>query len=290
MTRPDPGTSGVWYAADKLDSAGWRRLLAAVETAGYDTLWHSESRHFEAMAFGAFALAATSRLQIGSSIANIYARDATSSATGMATLNEFSGGRYILGLGVSHVPLVEKLRGHEYRKPLTAMRGYLERMRQSPEGQAWPVTIAALGPRMLELAAEMTAGALPYNVTPEHTARAAETLGPDRWLVVEQKVCLETDPARARALARAELSRYMALPNYANNWKRLGFTDEDLAGGGSDRFIDAMVAWGDEDAIRARLEEHRSAGATHVCLQPVHGPGDLDAAIHAIGVLAPVRA
>jgi probable F420-dependent oxidoreductase len=287
MSKNKPGRHGVWYAADKLSPSDWRKLLDAVESLGYDTLWHSESRHFEAMAFGAFALAHTQTLNIGSSIANIYARDAHSSANGMATLNEFSGGRYILGLGVSHVPLVEQMRGHEYRKPVTAMRSYLERMREADNIGEWSVALAALGPRMLALSGELTTGALPYNVTPEHTAKAAEILGPDKVLAVEQKICLQSDPATARALARAELKRYMALPNYVNNWRRQGFTDDDLNGDGSNRFMDAMVAWGSEADIRARVREHFDAGATHVCIQPVHKPGDLDGAIEMLRVLAP---
>ena len=288
MTKPNPGRNGVWYAADKLKPNEWVRFLQQVESLGYDALWHSESRHYEAMSFGAFALSNTSKLTIGTSIANIYARDAISSASAAATLNEFSDGRYILGLGVSHIPLVEKLRGHEYRKPVTSMRRYLTQMRTAnDDANQWPVTIAALGPKMLELSAEMTQGALPYNVTPEHTAKAASILSPDQWLVVEQKFCLENDATKARTLARAELARYMALPNYVNNWRRLGFTDDDFANGGSDRFMDAMVVWGDENTIRERVREHFDAGATHVCIQPVHETGDIDAAINMLKVMAP---
>jgi probable F420-dependent oxidoreductase len=288
MNLSKPGKLGVWYAADKLQPDEWRSFLKSVESLGYGTLWHSESRHYEAMSFGAFALANTTTLNIGTSIANIYARDAVSSACASATLNEFSGGRYILGLGVSHVPLVEKLRGHEYRKPVTAMRRYLNDMKAAGDDATnWPVTIAALGPRMLELAAECASGALPYNVTPEHTAQAAEIMNDGQMLVVEQKVCLESDPATARALARAELGRYMTLPNYVNNWRRLGFTDDDFANGGSDRFMDAMVVWGNEAAIEERVREHYDAGATHVCIQPVHAAGDLDAAVRTLTALAP---
>ena len=288
MNTPNPGRHGVWYATDKLKPNEWVRFLQEVEALGYDALWHSESRHYEAMSFGAFALSNTTKLNIGTSIANIYARDAISSASAAATLNEFSDGRYILGLGVSHVPLVENLRGHEYRKPVTSMRRYLSQMRTAgDDANQWPVTIAALGPKMLELSAEMTQGALPYNVTPEHTAKAASILSPDQWLVVEQKFCLESDATKARTLAREELARYMALPNYVNNWRRLGFTDDDFANGGSDRFMDAMVVWGDEDTIRERMREHFDAGATHVCIQPVHEAGDVNAALKMLKVMAP---
>ncbi len=127
---------------------------------------------------------------------------------------------------------------------------------------------------MLKLSASHTRGALPYNTTPQHTAEAARILGPNKWLVAEQKVTLETDPAKARALGRKELSRYMVLPNYRNNWLRLGFSEQDLSDGGSDRFIDAMVLWGDADTVKRGLRAHFAAGATHVCLQPVHADGD----------------
>ncbi len=142
---------------------------------------------------------------------------------------------------------------------------------------SWPIAVAALGPRMLALAAERTRGALPYNTTPEHTATAKRTLGDSKWLVVEQKVCLETNPVRARALARKELKRYMRLDNYRNNWLRIGFSEQDLAEGGSDRFIDAMVLWGEPATVKRRLRTHFDAGATHVCIQPVHEEGDVTA-------------
>ena len=140
---------------------------------------------------------------------------------------------------------------------------------------------------MLELAAELTQGAIPYNVTPEHTAQARAILGPDKWLAVEQKFCLESDPGKALELARAELTRYMVLPNYVNNWRRLGFSESDLQDGSDARFLNAMVVWGDEAAVRARVREHFDAGATQVCLQPVHPQGDLASAKAMLTALAP---
>jgi probable F420-dependent oxidoreductase len=140
---------------------------------------------------------------------------------------------------------------------------------------------------MLELAAELTRGAIPYNVTPEHTAQARSILGPDKWLVVEQKICLETDTGKALQLARAELSRYMVLPNYRNNWLRLGFSETDLQDGGNERFLNAMVAWGNEATIGARIQEHFDAGATQVCIQPVHPRGDIDKAKAVLEAFAP---
>jgi probable F420-dependent oxidoreductase len=190
----------------------------------------------------------------------------------------------MLGLGVSHIPSVEGLRGHTYEKPIPAMRAYLERLQGTETGL--PVVVAALGPKMLELSGKLSLGAVPYNVTPAHTAQAKAILGPDKILAVEQKVCLETDPVRARALGRTELSRYMVLPNYRNNWLRIGFSEAELAGGGSDRFIDAMVIWGDAAKIREGLRAHFTAGATHVCLQPVHAEGDWAARDRTIAALA----
>jgi probable F420-dependent oxidoreductase len=269
------GRVGIWYPTDRLDAAGLRALLRTVEGHGYGTLWYPESRGFESIALAGFLLANSERLTIGSSIANIYARDAFTARRALATLNALRGGRFALGLGVSHIPLVEGLRGHRYEKPVPAMRAYLEGIRKGGDAALeGPVLLAALGPKMLALAAAQADGAVPYNVTPEHTRQAAAVLGPGKVLAVEQKVCVETDRARARALGRRELARYMALPNYVNNWLRLGFTEAELADGGSDRFIDAMVLSGDAEAVKRGLRAHFEAGATHVCLQPVTEDGD----------------
>jgi len=269
------GRVGIWYPTDRLDAAGLRALLRTVEGHGYGTLWYPESRGFESIALAGFLLANSERLTIGSSIANIYARDAFTARRALATLNALRGGRFALGLGVSHIPLVEGLRGHRYEKPVPAMRAYLEGIRKGGDAALeGPVLLAALGPKMLALAAAQADGAVPYNVTPEHTRQAATVLGPGKVLAVEQKVCVETDRARARALGRKELARYMALPNYVNNWLRLGFTEAELADGGSDRFIDAMVLSGDAEAVKRGLRAHFEAGATHVCLQPVTEDGD----------------
>jgi probable F420-dependent oxidoreductase len=284
---PQLGRLGVWYPTDRLDGPGLRALLRTVEGHGYSALWYPESRGYESLSLAAFLLGASERLMIGSSIANIYARDAYTARRGMLSLNALYGDRFLLGLGVSHRPMVEGVRGHAYEKPVPAMRAYLDALQKGEAGAAdWPVLIAALGPLMLKLTAERARGAVPYNATPEHTRRAASVLGPGKILAVEQKVCLEADPARARALGRKELARYMTLPNYRNNWLRLGFTEAELAGGGSDRFIDAMVLHGGADAIKAGLRAHFDAGATHVCLQPVHEEGDAAARDRMIAALA----
>jgi probable F420-dependent oxidoreductase len=283
------GRLGVWYPIDRLDGAGIRRLLGMVEDLGYSTFWYPEALGYESLSIASFMLANTKRLIIGSSIANIYARDPFTARRGLCTLSSLYDDRFILGLGVSHAPMVEKLRGHVYDKPVPTMRRYLDGLYEDPSNAAeWPLMIAALGPLMLKLAAERTAGALPYNVTPEHTRKARATLGPDKLLAVEQKVCLETDPVAARAHARRELHRYMAMTNYRNNWLRIGFTEADLADGGSDRFIDAMVLWGDTATIARGLTAHLQAGANHVCIQPVHAEGDSEARDRTLAALAGV--
>lgn len=272
------GRLGVWYSTDKLNGAQLADLVKTVETCGYSALWYPEARGYESMSLASYLLSKSERLMIGSSIANIYARDAFTAQRAMVSMNSFYDDRFILGLGVSHIPMVEGVRGHRYDKPVATMRAYLEGIHKGlPAGAEAPVVVAALGPKMLALSAEKSMGAVPYNVTPKHTAEAAKILGPNKVLAVEQKVTVETDPVRARELGRKELSRYLVLPNYRNNWLRLGFTEQDLADGGSDRFIDAMVLWGDVDTVRKGLRAHFDAGATHVCLQPVHADGDFGA-------------
>lgn len=278
------GRLGVWYSTDKLNGEQLADLMKVIEKNGYSAFWHPESRGYEAMSLGAYLLSKSEKLVIGSSIANIYARDPFTAHRATASMNVLHGGRFILGLGVSHIPMVEGVRGHRYDKPLGAMRAYLQSINKQGEGQ--PVVVAALGPKMLALSGELSMGAVPYNVTPKHTAQAAKILGPSKILAVEQKVTIETDPAKARALGRKELARYMVLPNYRNNWLREGFTDADLANGGSDRFIDAMCLWGDADTVKRGLRAHFTAGATHVCVQPVHDEGDVAARDRMLKALA----
>lgn len=281
------GRLGVWYPTDRLDGVQLGDFVRLVETSGYAALWYPESRGYESMSLAAFLLSKSERLMIGSSIANIYARDAYTAQRAMVSMNSWYGDRFILGLGVSHIPMVEGLRGHRYDKPLGAMRAYLDGIHKDlPKDTEAPVLVAALGPKMLALSAEKSMGAVPYNVTPKHTAQAAAILGPKKVLAVEQKVTIETDPVRARALGRKELARYMVLPNYRNNWLREGFTEADLAQGGSDRFIDAMCLWGDAATVKKGLRAHFDAGATHVCLQPVHDEGDFAARDRMIAALA----
>jgi probable F420-dependent oxidoreductase len=265
---------GVWAGLDRLSAAEAAAFAKRVEEWGYGALWMPEAAGREVLSCAAWLLANTSRLVVASGIANIYARDALAAAAARKGLNEQSGGRFLLGLGVSHAPLVNDLRQHEYGKPVATMRMYLKAMASAPYWSIPPATppktvLAALGPKMLELAAELADGAHPYNVTPEHTREARAILGKDKLLCVEQGVILETDPTQARALGRKFLSLYLGLPNYVNNWRRLGFGEADFTGGGSDRLIDSVLVWGDESAIRARLEEHWQAGADHICVQAI---------------------
>src|ERR1700736_3702492 len=272
------GKLGVWASMDVMTAAEGAAFAQRVEGWGYAALWLPESRGRNVLAHSSWLLANTKELIVAPGIANIYARDAMAMANGQRGLNEQSGGRFLLGLGVSHVPTVSGLRGHVYGNLAAPMRAYLDAMRAAPSlappPPEPPLTIlAALGPRMLALSAEHADGAHPYNVPPEHTAEARRILGPGKLLCPEQMVVLEKDPSDARRIGRIALERYMKLENYVNNWRRLGFTDADLAGGGSDRFIDANVAWGDEDAIRARVQAHWDAGADHVCIQPIRLEG-----------------
>ena len=286
------GKLGVFCFTDTLTPAQLTELAQRTESLGYAALWYPEVLSYESFALGSFLLHETENLIIASGIANIYARDAAAAKQGQHTLATLSGGRFLLGLGVSHVPLVEDARGHQYSRPVTTMRAYLDTMEKAaamaPQlDEPPPTVLAALGPKMTELAAAHTAGALSYNVTPEHTAGAREIVGPDKWLCVEQKVLLVKDPAKAREVARQTMAFYMPLPNYRNNWLRLGFSEADLADGGSNRFLDAMVAWGDESVIQGRIQEHFDAGASHVCIQPLHPDGQPLPDLNARAALAP---
>lgn len=275
----DIGKLGVWASLDGLPGTEALAFAKRVEAKGYKTLWMPESRGRNVFVSSAWLLAGTSKLILAPGIANIYARDAVATASGQLALNEFSGGRFLLGLGVSHVPIVEKIRGHTYGKPVATMRAYLEAMRsapyQAPQPKDKPLTIlAALGPNMLKLSAELADGAHPYCTNPEHTAEARRIMGPGKLLCPEQMVLLQSDASEARRAGRMALARYLALDNYVSNWRRLGFTDADFVGGGSDRLVDANIAWGDEGAIRKRIQQHWDAGADHVCIQPLRFDGD----------------
>jgi probable F420-dependent oxidoreductase len=263
---------GIWTGAFELQPASRMQEAAAeLEQLGYGAIWFSEAVGRESFTQAGLLLSATSRIVVATGIANIYARDPFSMSAGQRTLSEAYPERFILGLGVSHIPLVEKLRGHHYDKPLAKMREYLNAMNAarylSVKPQSTTRVLAALGPKMLQLAAEQADGAHPYNVTPEHTAKARAILGPKPLLCPEQAVVLETNPSKAREIARSFLGIYLSLPNYTNNFLREGFEEADYKNGGSDRLIDAIVAWGDLAAVSKRIRDHHAAGANHVCIQ-----------------------
>ncbi len=286
------GRLGVWTFLDLMPAAEAAAFAQRVEALGYSALWVPEAIGRDPFTFLGFLAARTEKLILATGIANIYARDAMTMHASQQTLAELSGGRFLLGLGVSHSHLVTGVRGHEYRKPVATMRAYLEAMQRAlyrgPEpSEAPPIVLAALRPAMLEVARDMARGAHPYFTTPEHTKRAREVLGPDRWLAPEQKVILETDATKARTVARATMQIYLGLPNYQNNLKWLGFTDEDIANGGSDRLVDAIVAWGDADAINARIQAHYDAGADHVCIQPLRADSVPGPCLRTLAALAP---
>lgn len=263
---------GVFFYSDAFTGQDLTDTARRVEALGYETLWYVEALSWETFACGAHLLAATRTLEVGAGIANIYARDPMATIQGGRSLHEFSGGRYILGLGVSHDLLVSDVRGHVYRKPLTFMREYLDGMDAAKShlpSEDPPIILAALGPKMVGLAAERTQGIIPFNCPPEHTADARKAMGPDPWLITGQHVCLCEDPEQARSVARSALSFYSEARNYYQNWFRYGFDESDLADGLSDRLVDRLVAWGSVDQIRARIEEHFAAGATQVAINAI---------------------
>ncbi|MEV4576376.1 TIGR03620 family F420-dependent LLM class oxidoreductase [Nonomuraea jabiensis] len=271
----DIGRVGVWHPMiSKAPAEEARRAAAEIESLGYGSLWVNEGMGSkEPLVMSAVLLAATRRIAVGTGIANLWVRDATAMAAGAAALGDAFPDRFLLGIGVSHAPLVTG-RGHDYAKPLAAMRTYLAAMDQADQTLPVPSTpaprvLAALRPKMLELSRDLADGAHSYFVPPEHTAQARRILGPGPLLIPEQAVVLESDPARAREIARAHMSHYLTLTNYLNNLRTLGFTDEDFAGGGSDRLADAIVAWGSADAITKRVHDHLDAGADHVVIQPL---------------------
>jgi probable F420-dependent oxidoreductase len=264
---------GIWMG--QFDNHPAKKVQEAVfelEELGYGAIWFGEAFGREALTHAGLLLSATRRIVVATGIANIYARDPLAMSAGQKTLAEAYPDRFLLGLGVSHAPLVEQFRGHRYEKPVAKMSAYLDAMDQAPSRLVPPPSkplriLAALRPKMLELAAQKADGAHPYNVNPEHTARARSILGPGKLLCPEQAVVFETDPPKARKIGRDFLDMYLKAPNYTNNFLWLGFDEDDFRNGGSDRLIDAIIAWGDLNAIRSRIREHQAAGADHVCIQ-----------------------
>jgi probable F420-dependent oxidoreductase len=268
MSHSLTGT-GIWSSALRHgDAAEIAAAATELESLGYGALWIPD---VGGDVFGAVRnlLGATSTATVATGILNLWMHTAEETAEQHAVLTAEHGRRFLAGIGVSHAALIDRtIEAGAYQKPLAQTRDYLDALDAAPIPlAAEDRALAALGPKMLALAAARTAGVHPYLVTPEHTSVARQAVGPDALVATEQGVVVDTDPQRARSTARANLVRYMALPNYTNNWKRLGFTDDDIADGGSDRLIDALVVWGDVGTIAKRIQEHRDAGASHVCIQ-----------------------
>ncbi len=267
--------TGIWSAGLIAgDPAEVAEAVAELESLGYSSLWVPA---YGPAAFHALErlLVATSSITVATGILSVWVSSAEVVATSVAQVRRDHGDRFLLGLGVSHAPIVESLvEGARYEKPLGVMGAFLDALDSAsspvdPESRV----LAALGPKMLELAGRRAGGAHPYNVTPQHTAMARDILGPTRQLLPEQAVALTTDAGEARRIGRDFLHHYLSLPNYANNLRRIGFTEDDLADGGSNRLIDGLIAWGDEEAIAARVKDHLDAGADSVCIQVVSEGG-----------------
>ena len=274
------GRLGVWYFTEAMSAQDAATATKRIEELGYAALWIPETVGRDPFSHAAWLLANTTRLVLATGIANIYNREPGVTLQAQMTLAEQSGDRFLLGLGVSHRPLVEGVRGLTYGKPVATMRTYLEQMAASryvgPHPDTAPrIVLAALGPHMLALARNASDGAHPYFSSPAHTRMARDILGPDKWLCVEQKVVMTPDADTARKVARTVAKTYQALPNYRNNWLRIGLTEQDITDEGSDAFIDATFAWGDASAVRDRIAEHFDAGASHVCIQPVRPDGTI---------------
>ena len=268
MTTRLSGT-GIWSSMLRYgDTSEAAALAAELESLGYSALWVPD---VGGDLFGPLdnLLGATTTATVATGILNVWMHTAQESAAEHARLTAEHGPRLLFGLGASHQRLIDHVNEPgTYQRPVEVMAGYLDGLDAAPTPLAeTDRVIAALGPKMLELARDRTAGTHPYLVTPDLTRNARAGVGPDRLVACEQGVVLETDASTAREIARLHLKTYLELPNYSNNWKRQGFTDDDLSDGGSDRLVDSLVVWGDETTIAARLQEHRDAGADHVCIQ-----------------------
>ncbi|HUA34983.1 MAG TPA: TIGR03620 family F420-dependent LLM class oxidoreductase [Candidatus Binataceae bacterium] len=293
------GKVGIWFFLDAMKAPESIEFAQKVEKAGYNTLWIPEAVGREPFAHAANIFAHTERLNIATGIANIWARDAITMASASNTIAEQSGGRFLLGIGVSHKPIVSNLRGHSYDKPYSYMKEYLPKLKgalytvpqayQAPKAKdPVPLVIAALHPKMLALAAAETQGTHTYFVPPEHTAKVREQIGPKPWICAAQAVILETDAAKARAAARTYMKTYVPrLPNYTNNLKNLGWADSEFENGCSDRLVDAIVAWGSEDKIRDRIDAQLKAGATHVCILPIRADNPILPNLKTVEAFAP---
>jgi probable F420-dependent oxidoreductase len=289
----DIGKLGIWFFLDAMSARQSVEFVRKAEQLGYGTMWIPEAVGRDPFAHIGYLAAQTDKIGFATGIANIYARDPITMSAASKTVAEASGGRFLLGIGVSHRPLVTSLRGHSYDKPYSYMKEYLPKMKgalyRAPQPpREVPVVLAALHPKMLQLAATEARGTHTYFVPPEHTSKARAAIGVESWICVAQAVILETDAAKARAMARTYMKTYVPrLPNYTNNLKKLGWQDKDFENGCSDALVDAIVAWGDENKIHDRIEAHLKAGATHVCILPIRVDNESLPDAQAMEALAP---
>jgi len=296
MDTQQIGKLGVWATIYTDSYPEQIRLAQQVERWGYSTLWVPDPLQQDPFVSLATIAPETDNLLLATGIANIMTRAPVAMAATRASLGALSNGRLILGLGVSHPEVISGMLGMDYRKPVTTMRNYLEAMQPmnvrdntaaASDNKLGIVVLAALGDNMLALSANNADGAHPYLTTPEHTARARNIMGPTSFLAPEQKVLLIKDASTARSIARKHVAIYLGLQNYRNNLKTLGFSDNDFEHGGSDRLIDALVAWGDESSIQKRIEAHWQAGANHVCIQALRTDGEFGYDRRALEAFAP---
>jgi probable F420-dependent oxidoreductase len=288
----DLGLFGVWSGLLRNGERGAMLAAAAeLEALGYGTIWFPGGQRQGLAEHISSLLEHTRRVVVATGIVNIWTHPAAEIAAEHHAITQAYPGRFLLGLGVSHQRVVEAS-GLRYERPLEKMIAYLDELDAAPT----PVPVeerilAALGPRMLQLARDRSCGTHPYFVPTEHTRIARQAVGPNKVVAPEQMVVLEADPARARAIARPSIDRYLNAPNYTNNLLRLGFSADDFAEGGSDRLVDAIVAWGTPEQIIERVREHHRAGADHVCIQVLtEPPSDLPAAMTGWRQLAAVFA
>ena len=289
----DLSQPGVFCFLDNLPGASLGPFARRLERLGYGVLWYTEGVGRESLSLGSYLLAQTERLVVASGIAVAFCREPIAAGNAARALSELFPDRFILGLGVSSAAGNAR-RGVRYEPPVAFMRDYLARMKTAPYGAPAPaaeapVVLGSLHPKMIALAAADTAGVLTYFTPPEKTKQIRAAIGAEKWLCAEQAVLLESDPVRARAAARAYMAFYLRIPHYPTMLATVGFGPADLADGGSDRLVDAVVAWGSEEVLRARLAAHRAAGASHVCILPLGLDGSLRPDERVIEALAPRR-
>jgi probable F420-dependent oxidoreductase len=282
------GKLGVWAFIDNMTAPEAAKFAQQLEQWGYSALWIPEAVGRDPFSIISYMAVHTKKMIFATGIANIYARDPMSMNAIHNTLSELAPGRFVLGMGVSHAPLVKDIRGHDYLKPVSTMKNYLAAMDSALYKPA-PILLGALRQHMLKLSADKASGAHPYFVPPEHTAWAREILGPEAWLCPEQMLVLESDVDKARGIARSHMATYTSLDNYKNNLKQFGFENADFENSGSDKLVDAIVGWGDEAALKNRIKAHWDAGANHVCIQALQDDVERGPDLALLELLAPVN-